>query len=1325
MIRHVKSATVRTARLGLLTMLAPGLLLGAAQLILPFADLLRAQVEERLSGMLGLQVEVEHFAMSLSGLVPQLSLRGARLVDPQSGRTQLSLARLDIGLDLVASLRARSPQIDSVTLVGAHLVAKRAAGRGFAIAGLEGMRGGDPAAMTFFLRSGRFRLSQSDLQVRAEGSEKPVLLLTGVRMRFDNARGRHRVGLRAQLFGEPQSSLQLIGDLRGAAEDPAAWEGTVYLHWKGRDIGAIAGRTLPADLRLQSAGFALESWSDWQAGAVREATGRIRLTGLAARVGADHQPGRALKLDAANGLLHWVASDGGWRLDASSLVLARAGARPPPTDFSLRYRADARGRVLSGRVSTLAIATGGDLIRALPDVDPALTAWLGHASPEGLLRDVGFRVAMLPGGQPRWALAGRMVDLGFAPYRRLPGVHGISAEIAVTDSHGRAAIRCERPSFRLPRLFRWPLAADRLAGELRWARSPGGGWQIEAPEILAENADISTRSRLAISLLADGGDPLLDIQTEFRDGDAAAVRRYLPTGELKPDLVHWLDHAFVSGHVPWGTFIFRGRPADFPFRGNEGRFEVLFGVEDGILDYEPDWPRIEEIVGEVRFENQGLEVDLSDARFLASEVQHVNARIPDLFHAHTVQVAGTVQGPFADGLRTLSDTPLNARFGALARGLRAEGQSRLDLEMAIPLGSESRLALDGTLSWPAAARLELPDWDLSLTGLAGSLSFTDQALSADDLRARIWDVPVRIGIDTTGGGNAETGVTHVRLRAPLDTRLLAQRFPSAVWDLVQGQTTWEVALGIRRADLAQEPLPLNFALNSSLEGVAVALPEPLGKASGERKPLRLEGRLARGEPTRVKGSYGDLGLNLGFERGATGELLLAHGAFDLSGAVKPLPEDRGLHLSGSLPRLDLGAWINWWREPSSGQPAVASPGPPLLGADVRIEHLVLDDIALSALEVKAQRGAGGWEIDLNSPDLAGSVSIPDRARRTPVQVRLDRLDLRPFFSDRAPAGEALRAAAKDTDPRTAATFDVSVDRLLWGSNLLGTVAIGTEPRADGPAFDQLSVTGPLITVAGNGSWTRGGAGDATALSMDVSGPDLGELLRNLDFARVLEKAPAKASLDLAWPGSPWQFSLAHMKGRLTARIGAGSLLEIEPGVGRVFGILNLGALRRRLALDFSDIFERGYGFETIKGGLTFEDGKALIDRLAIKGPAASIDISGTTDLIAERFDQKVTVTPRIAPGVAVASAVAGGPLVGAAVYLADRVSNGAVDRLASYQYRITGPWNDPEIERTSAILGGHSATRPAPESESGDKAETAPAKNDEPPPRKNLFLDSN
>jgi uncharacterized protein YhdP len=279
----------------------------------------------------------------------------------------------------------------------------------------------------------------------------------------------------------------------------------------------------------------------------------------------------------------------------------------------------------------------------------------------------------------------------------------------------------------------------------------------------------------------------------------------------------------------------------------------------------------------------------------------------------------------------------------------------------------------------------------------------------------------------------------------------------------------------------------------------------------------------------------------------------------------------------------------------------------------------------------------------------------------------------------AAASAPNRSTPAPADPREAPGLDLEIEHLDWGQVDLGRLRLIARPRPDGLDIGELSLRGQFGRVSGSGAWIQAPDGPVTQLAAEGEAADLGELLRRLDFASAIDAAPAQASLRAAWPGGPGDFAVAGLEGRVEFAVGAGGLLEVEPGVGRMLGILNIGALQRRLSLDFSDLFAKGYRFESMTGDIALTPGEAHIDRFEIAGPAADIAISGRADLKGRRFDQLATVTPKISTGVAVASAVVGGPLVGAAVYLVDRVTGGAIDSLGRYQYRIEGPWDAPGV----------------------------------------------
>lgn len=132
------------------------------------------------------------------------------------------------------------------------------------------------------------------------------------------------------------------------------------------------------------------------------------------------------------------------------------------------------------------------------------------------------------------------------------------------------------------------------------------------------------------------------------------------------------------------------------------------------------------------------------------------------------------------------------------------------------------------------------------------------------------------------------------------------------------------------------------------------------------------------------------------------------------------------------------------------------------------------------------------------------------------------------------------------------------------------------------------------------------------------------------------------------------------------------------------GLFSLHSLSRRLALDFSDLFQKGLGFDSIEGTFSLSNGHAYTRDLTLKGPAARIDISGRIGLKDRDYDQIVTVTPRVSSALPIAGTIAGGPAVGAALFLAERFLRQEIDQVARYRYSVTGPWSDPVVKRISA-----------------------------------------
>ncbi len=324
----------------------------------------------------------------------------------------------------------------------------------------------------------------------------------------------------------------------------------------------------------------------------------------------------------------------------------------------------------------------------------------------------------------------------------------------------------------------------------------------------------------------------------------------------------------------------------------------------------------------------------------------------------------------------------------------------------------------------------------------------------------------------------------------------------------------------------------------------------------------------------------------------------------------------------------------------------------------------------------------GWEVQVRADELAGRVRFPSAVENRPLDLALDRLDLRPLLSRREDRKQPRVAVADSTRAPRIPSLDLRVTDLRWGPALLGSLDLGLRNDSTGLRLSRLTLGGAgLLAAKGEGEWRRSMDGGHSRIDLALEAANLGALLRVLDEKSALEAGAVTAKLQLNWRGGFGDFDWPRANGFLDLQVGSGRLLDVEPGLGRLLGFLNFGALNRRLALDFTDLYGQGFAFEQMGGRIRIGDGQAGFDDFTIDGPAGKVLVDGLTDLKARRFDQIVTVEPKLGSSVALASAVAGGPVLGAAVYLVDRVAGNPIDRLGRYQYRVTGPWNQPEVSR--------------------------------------------
>jgi uncharacterized protein (TIGR02099 family) len=1158
------------------------------------------------------------------------------------------------------------------TLVGARLILQRRADGRLVLSGLDSAvtDGGAEVSPAIFFSEGRLRLNDSEVVWENQRLGLPPLHLRKLNAELLNVDGRHQISLQTELDGDKSSRITLLGDFFGAAALPDEWRGQMYFKAEGLMLERLldAASQRPMHLAGQTD---IELWSTWQHGRAVSSEGLARLRQLTlGQLGAPW-----LRQFSAG--FRWQALASGWSLQLFDAVLDVAGEPRPATNAAVVVRAPAdqpltvRAQLGDWRLEDLA-----QLAQAWP-LPAAGRDYLIGLAPRGLLHELRLALSASPGAAPRWQAAGRLQGLQVQAFAAIPGIDGLDLTFNTQADQGQAQLTSTALTLDFPELFRAPLYFNRLDGALTWRLDEHKVMHLGASEIALDSPDLKTRSRLLLRM-ADDGDPFIDLQTDFRDGNGLHTSRYLPAGILSDELIGWLDEAIVSGHVPAGTFLLRGQISDFPFLHEEGRFEVLFGVEQAILDYQQGWPRLEEVQAEVRFLNEGLEIELQQAQLLASLVTRAQARVKDLDHSDLLTLSGRIEGPFADALRVLRETPLAADTAHYVEGMQARGRSVLDIDLQIPLEDGHEYRVDGRLNWNRAG-LYLADWGVDLDQLNGQLQITDSGLQGEVIRARLWGEPVRLRV-ATQKGDASAAATHIDVDLQLTPQQWRERFPHWLWDQLEGRTRARLALAIGHSQSAAKPLPITYRFASDLRGLALAMPEPLGKLREEVRRLQITGALPLTTRQEVRVGYGNLAGAFRFATTQSGGLSLA-AAEVVCGNGKPADSSQpGWALSGRLARLDIDAWRAWLQAHQAPHVAVADEGvlSPTQRVDLRIGELSFAGLRLQDVGVAMVRTPHAWDAELKSATLEGRIRLPDDPRATPLSARFSRLQLAAdVFEQWAPSG----GAATETwpDPQKHAGFYLTIDDLRLGQFDLGRLHIKALPTPAGLTLEQMELDGPLLQAKGQGEWIGGQGVQHTRLQLEASSPDAGDMVRALGYDSAIDDAAVNFTANLQWDAPPANFSPAAVSGDLTFKFSAGRVLEVDPGVGRLFGLMSLSALRRRLSLDFSDLFKEGYAFDRIEGAFRLDSGQATTEQVTISGLAADLTVSGRAGLIARDYEQLVTVTPEFSSALPVAGALVGGPVVAAALLLAEQIMGNEVNKLIRYQYRISGSWEDPLI----------------------------------------------
>lgn len=1264
---------------------------------LPYAQSYKTNIEHLIAENYGAKVQIGQLSAGWQSTGPALLLQQVEVKNEQ-GEALLQIAETRVRIDFWGSLTSLQLKAEHFELSGLKYQLDSRQLLQSDNSAVSAAENAEPllsaVEQLLFQQLKNFTLVDSELTLQSQYTPDIVIRIS--KLAWRNEGSRHQGSGEVAIAGITTNTSAFIIDLHG--DSLAKSKGQLYLSSQELDVLPWFETLVPQSKKLERADINFQAWGDISDGTLQQmhiALAQNRLVW--------QQGGKTRQLTLGQGQLLWRPNDAGWGLTSSALTMSSGGQ----SFHDLQLQLSNQQGVYSGALQQFQLAAMVPLAQLLAEDSAALQSILAFKA-DARLTQLAMRLS-----EKDWYLSGDFIDLTSVPVGDVPGLQNLTGRFSASRDYIRLDLLGQDGALRWGDAFTRDTAYQTLSGQLEVVQQEGQ-WRLQIPRLALRHPALQLDAQLVLNF---GDKPGMTLLGELRQVPVADAQFYFPTRHMPQSVIDYLTPALLSGNIPSARVLWQGQFADFPYRAGEGKFQALAVVDDAGFSFDPNWPSISGMKAELLFENAGMLIQSQAGMLFDVPLQDgVTASIPDLFQADDlwIDIITQTKAELVTGLMLAS--PLSDSVGATLDYLGVDGLVDAKVQLQIRLKNKS-LAVNtesGTeqISDPVIARGDVDFFANNLNikapavvveQLEGRLSFINDKISSDQLKLVSFGVPLL----ATLKGEQQQGLYQVELQAKGEhgTDQLLSLISEDWRELGQGNANFDWQLIIQ---LPETGFNYQSKVLIDLAAAELKLPAPFGKTAADGATVLLEAKGdQQGSDLQLK--YGDqlrFLARLEQESGTISQALLSLGQ-----PTAQLAD--GFQIELDLPQADFVPWLSLVQSqmtaPGTAENAVFPPLQ-LIRAKVAELHL-FDDVSLHQATLTLQPQADHWSMRLDSAEAAGDIQLFHDLAQQGIQAQLERLQL--VFEDQQ--AEELAAAELKAqlllDPDNTEKPDyakleaeafAALQPMPWLADLpplniscakctighfqLGKVQLTS--KSDGTSW-QLTEFSSLYQGHRwkvSGQWQSDGALGQTELNGSLTSPAFGQLLTDYDVSSSLSGSKANIKFkDLQWQGAPFQFNWQTLNGNVNWLLGDGSLSEVSDGGARIFSLLSLDSLIRKLRLDFRDVFSKGFFFSKMTGDMQLTDGLAQTRNAQVLGAAGDIEMQGTADLKAKQLDYQMSFSPKVTSSIPVILAWMVNPVSGVAAYALDEMFQSA-EVISKINFTVTGDLDNPvvtEIKRDS------------------------------------------
>jgi uncharacterized protein (TIGR02099 family) len=1214
----------------------------------------KSKIEVLASQAIGQTIKINRLVGQWDFINPEIALHEVIFYDSQNNKT-LELKEISADFSWLSPFYL-NPTLSEIRLQMPKLLIKRDANNKIFIGGIALDGPANNKLTNWLLNQKKVAIEQGEIDWLDEYRQAPTLTLKDLNFSYKTPFiieliGKHKFDLNFRISNSDNQFIDLSGNIYAKKiEDINSWDSEIKIKAGNINLAAYSP-WVNYPIKINSGTGDLNLKAGITNAKINKIKASLKLTNLKTELNKAYK--NELNLKNFSGDIIWLSNQKDYQITFENLyLLTNNGINIENADTSITISSETNKPIaFSLKVNNIQLDAANEILQTIPYFDDIKNK-VNTIQPSGSLSNVDLKWA--ESQKTDLSLKAQFDRLSLKTFEDFPGFENLSGFIQLSNESGSVRFKSSDVSLTYNKLFREQLTFNDLHGDLKWTEN-----YLILKNISFNNPYINGSINGSIKYNAQKGS-YLDIQASIPFVDFKHAKTYYPK-TIGAESLHWLDTSLLEGSLENTLISIKGSSADFPFVDannqpdlNKGSFVVTSSGKNTLIEYGTGWPVVEKFDFDASINAGTFELTSKKGQFLGNTIKELKATIPVIAIEHPIMnVQGILNSPTHDTLKFINNSPIKESVQHLFDEATGSGEGKLTVSIDIPMDNLDAITFKGNYQF-IESKLSNPAMGIpNIEKIKGLIIFNENNVKTENLTATMFGGTTNIALEAD-----RSKTIKVKLNGKFTDKGIGEKIGTN-FSKLNGSADWEGFVEYKK------PL-LNIQLSSDLKGIEMSYPAPFNKPRDKEEKFYFSKKQNNPKMDEIEFKYSNI-VNSKITRIEKNNVMLVDkGYISINSDIKSNVQ-KGLYLKANLPYANLDDFMGIYAVSDSNN------GLKIDKADITFKSADFFDRKFNNIKIELTPVNSITKFKISSDETSGNLLWAEKDNK--LTARLNMLKL--------PNENRKISSMQNSSSQKIPNLDIKIDSLEIEGKKIGKLELITNTLKQNINIQKFKIVNDKDIFQADGEWVDWNKNSKSNINFNWKISNLGDTLNFLGYSNFVKDGEADLSGQFKWQGNPLAFDKNKVDGSFNLDVRKGTIQKVEPGVGRLFGLLTLQSLPRRLSLDFRDLFGSGFVLDTMNASVRLNNGIMKTNNFRMNGPAAEVLMSGETNIIKETQDLNVKVTPHISDSLSIA-ALAGGPLVGAAAFVAQKILKDPLNKVLTSEYRIIGTWENPEEVNNSA-----------------------------------------